>query len=278
MKENNMNHKKIINNKLGFILGNGELPVLAVQKASTQNISAFCICFDRVNMPQVKQFAKETIHLGPGEVLRIGNFLKGNDIKQVIFIGKVSKELYFKNPKLDKRAIEALAKRKKLNDDAIMLAAIEELKKEGIEVLEQTIFIKDFFAKKGYIAGPKPTEQLMIDVNYGYEIAKEIGRLDIGQTVVVQDKMILAVEAIEGTDQAIKRGCKLGSSNATVVKVSKPSQDQRFDIPVVGVTTLKNMKKYGAKTLAIEAGETLIVNQKEFEKVAGKLGITVIAI
>lgn len=273
-----MNNPELIDNQLGLFAGNGKLPILVCQNAKKDGIKVFAICFDAKNFPIISCSCEKAIYLGPGEIEKIGQFLIENDIKQVIFIGKVSKELYFRNPKLDKRAITALAEQKRLNDDAIMLAAISELKKEGITVLEQTLFIKDFFARKGLIAGTPPSEMQQIDINYGFEIAKAIGKLDIGQTVVVKDKMILAAEAIEGTDQAIKRGAKLGKGNTTVVKVSKPSQDQRFDIPVVGLKTLKTMKKYGANVLAIEAGETLIVDEEEFIKTANKLKITVVAV
>ncbi|MEW5821059.1 MAG: LpxI family protein, partial [Cyanobacteriota bacterium] len=139
-------------------------------------------------------------------------------------------------------------------------------------------FIKEFFAKKGLIAGKEPSAEQIVDIEYGFEVAKAIGDIDIGQTVVVQEKMVLAIEAIEGTDQAIKRGCKFGNGNATVVKVSKPSQDQRFDIPVVGTKTLRTMKKYGAKVLALEANETLIVDEEDFVKLADKLQLTVVAV
>lgn len=269
---------EIMNNKFAIIAGNGKLPVLVANNASKEGIEVFSICFDLKNYPKMKLSCKKAIYLGPGQLQKAADFLNENEIKQVLFIGKVSKEQYFRNPRIDKRALKVIAAKKRLNDDAIMLAAVEELEKENIEVLDQTIFIKEFFAKKGLIAGKEPSEMELEDIKYGFETAKLIGKMDIGQTVVVQDKMVLAIEAIEGTDQAIKRGCKLGKKNATVVKVSKPSQDQRFDIPVVGIKTLKTMKQYGAKILAIEADETLIINEDEFKELAERLNITVIAV
>ncbi|MGD9581110.1 MAG: LpxI family protein [Vampirovibrionia bacterium] len=273
-----MIEKEIINNKFAIIAGNGKLPELVANNAKKQGIEVYSICYDFKNYTKMKLACKKAVYLGPGQLQKAADFLLENEIKQVLFIGKVSKEQYFRNPRIDKRAIKALSGRKRLNDDAIMHAAVEELEKENIEVLEQTIFIKEFFAKKGLITGKEPDEKENEDIKYGFETAKIIGKMDIGQTVVVQDKMILAIEAIEGTDKAIKRGCELGNGKAVVVKVSKPSQDQRFDIPVVGMKTLKTMKKYGAKILAIEADETLIVNEEEFKKLAERYNITVIAV
>lgn len=273
-----MTKNEIKNNRFAIIAGNGKLPLLVADNASKEGLEVFSICFDLKNYPKMKLFCKKAIYLGPGQLQKAANFLNENGIKQVLFIGKVSKEQYFRNPRIDKRALQAISGKKRLNDDAIMLAAVEELEKENITVLEQTLFIKEFFAKKGLISGNEPNDKEKEDINYGFETAKIMGKMDIGQTVVVQDKMILAIEAIEGTDQAIKRGCKLSNGNTIVVKVSKPSQDQRFDIPVVGIKTLQTMKKYGAKILAIEADETLIINEEEFRQLAERLNITVIAV
>jgi hypothetical protein len=265
-------------NKLGLMSGNGTLPVKVAQKATKEGYQVYAVCFDRSDIRTIEEHSISTVHYSPGEVEKILIYLKKNDIKQVMFIGKVPKLVFFQIHKFDKRAMNFIKKANKLNDNAIMLAAIKELESEGIKVLDQTIFIKDFFAHKGHIAGPELNECYQSDIEYGFEAAKNIGKMDIGQTVVVQDKMILAVEAIEGTDEAIKRGCKLGKGRATIVKVSKPDQDQRFDIPVIGEKTISMMYKYGGKVLAIEAYETLIVNEDKVKTLANKYGITVIAV
>jgi DUF1009 family protein len=270
--------QQAINNKICVIAGNGELPLLACKKAKEQGYELYSVCFDKKNFLPIQMICKAAVYYGPGEVEKILKFLQQKQINQVMFIGKVPKSLYFKIHKIDARAVKVLKQMKRLNDDAIMLAAIHELEKENITVLEQTIFIKDYFAKKGIIAGEAPTQEQQIDIDYGFDIAKQMGKIDIGQTVVVHDKMILAVEAIEGTDAAIKRGCKFGKRKATVVKVSKPSQDQRFDIPVIGEKTLTAMRKYGGKVLAIEADETLIINEQKVKLLAERYNITVIAI
>jgi len=262
----------------GLIAGDGELPILLAQSAKNSGFEVVAISLTPKNRLQLQKYCSKVYSFGPGQVQKILDTLKAEQIKQLTFIGKVSKEMLFRNPKLDKRSISLLKSMKRVNDDAIMLKIIEELNKEGIEVLDQTIFIKNLFLPKGVIGSIQPTEEQLIDIDYGFSLAKEMGRLDIGQSVIVQDKMVLAVEAIEGTDKAIKRGCQLGSGRAVVVKVSKPSQDQRFDIPTVGLQTVKIMKKYGAKVLAIEANETLIVDKEEMVKFADKNKIVIVAV
>jgi DUF1009 family protein len=131
---------------------------------------------------------------------------------------------------------------------------------------------------KGVLSETQTSVEEQSDIEYGFGLAKEMGKLDIGQSVVVKNKMILAVEAIEGTDRCIQRGCKLAREGAIVVKVSKPTQDRRFDIPTVGLKTIKNLKRYGGKVLALEAGETIIVEQKELVKYANKHKIVVVAV
>ena len=263
-----------------LIAGDGELPVHVARMAARDGYDVICISLCSKNRDSLHKYCKKVYSYGPGEVLKILETLKNEGTKQLTFIGKVSKEILFKNPRLDMKAIEMLKSAKKLNDDALMMLLVEELEKNGIEVLNQTIFIKELLVKKQVFTALQPTEEQLLDIDYGFQIAKEMGRLDIGQTVVVQNKMVLAVEAIEGTDKAIRRGAKLANKAraAVVVKVSKPKQDNRFDIPTVGLRTLKTMKRYGANVLAIEAGETLIVEEEEMIKFANKHKMVVVAV
>jgi UDP-2,3-diacylglucosamine hydrolase len=262
----------------GLIAGVGDLPVQVAIAAQKSGYKVICISLSSSNRHELAKYCDKIYSFGPGELQKIVDKLHENQVKQLTFIGKVSKGVLFRNPKLDKRAIGLIKNMKKLNDDAVMLTLTEELKKEGINVIDQTLFIKDLLVEKGVIGSLEPDENQKIDIEYGFNIAKEVGRLDLGQTVVVQNKMILAVEAIEGTDKAIERGCKLGNGKAVVVKVSKPVQDKRFDIPTVGVGTLKTMKKYGANVLAIEANETFIVERKKMIEFAKKNNMVIIAV
>ena len=262
----------------GLIAGVGELPVQVAMAAQKKGFNLICISLSTSNRSELAKYCHKIYSFGPGELQKILDKLHENKVHQLTFIGKVSKGILFRNPKLDKKAIALIKSMKKLNDDAIMLALTDELAKEGIEVVDQTLFIKDLLVKKEVISFLEPDEHQKIDIEYGFNIAKEIGRLDLGQTVVVQNKMILAVETIEGTDKAIERGCKLGSGKSIVVKVSKPNQDKRFDIPTVGLGTLKTMKRYGANVLAIEAEETFVVEKAKMIEFAKKNNMVIVAV
>ncbi|MCR4881694.1 MAG: UDP-2,3-diacylglucosamine diphosphatase LpxI [bacterium] len=263
-----------------LIAGDGELPVHVARMAARDGYDVICISLSSKNRDSLYRYCKKVYNFGPGEVMKILDTLRTEGVKQLTFIGKVSKEILFRNPKLDSKAIEMLKSAKKLNDDAVMMLLVEELEKNGIQVLDQTIFIKELLVKKQVFTEIQPTQEQLADIDYGFQLAKEMGRLDIGQTVVVQNKMVLAVEAIEGTDKAIARGAKLANKAraAVVVKVSKPKQDNRFDIPTVGLRTLKTMKKYGANVLAVEAGETLIVEEEQMINFANKYKMVVVAV
>ncbi len=167
---------------------------------------------------------------------------------------------------------------KRWNDDEVMLLVVREFEKIGVTVLNQTIFIKNLMIPAGVLGKHQPSKEQLEDVNYGFWLAKEIGKADIGQTVVVKDKMVMAVEAIEGTDNCIRRGAKLARGGACVVKVAKPAQDQRFDIPAIGLKTLKHMRSCKAKLIALEANETIIVDQEATIKYADKHGIVIMAV
>jgi DUF1009 family protein len=159
-----------------------------------------------------------------------------------------------------------------------MLMAVEELKQIGITVLDQTIFIKELMVPPGILGNIKPTPNQEEDAKYGFWVAKAMGQIDIGQTVVIKDKMVMAVEAIEGTDCCITRGAKIAKNGAVVVKTAKPTQDLRFDVPAFGLSTLKTMKKNKASVIAVEANKTIIVDKAKTIEYANKHNIVVMAI
>ncbi len=267
-----------LDNKQGLIAGNGQLPIELAKNAKENGFSVIAISLSSDNRKELKKYCTKVYDFAPGEVLKIKKVLEDEGIKQLTFIGKVSKSLVVKRPRFDSLAIEFLKQAKRLNDDAIMLFLVEELKKLGITVLDQTIFIKNLMIPRGILGKVQPDEALLSDVEYGYKIAKEMGELDIGQSVVIKDRMIMAIEAIEGTDKCIKRGCKLGKTDSVIVKVAKPQQDKRFDIPAFGLNTLKTMKKYKAKLIAVEANETILVDREKTIEYADKNNIVVMAV
>lgn len=267
-----------LDKKQGLIAGDGLLPVKMAQSAKENGIDVVAISLSSDNYRELKKYCSKVYSFGPGEALAIENALKNEGIKQLTFLGKVNKSVLLKRPKFDSKAIDFIKRAVRLNDDKVMLMIIEELEKIGITIIDQTIFIKNLMIPSGVLGKVKPTDEQMEDVKYGYWLAKETGKLDIGQSVVIKNKMIMAVEAIEGTDKCIKRGCKLAKKDACIVKVAKPKQDKRFDIPAIGLKTLKTMKKYHANLIAVEAGETIIVDQEEVIKYADRHNIIIMAV
>ena len=264
--------------KQGLIAGDGLLPVKMAQAAKENGFEVVAISLSNDNYNLLKKYCSKVYSFCPGEVQKIEDTLVSEGIKQLTFLGKVSKTVLIKRPKFDVRAIEFIQKAIRLNDDKVMLMIIEEMEKIGITILDQTLFIKNLMIPSGVLGKIQPSAEQIEDVNYGYWLAKESGKLDIGQSVVIKDKMIMAVEAIEGTDCCIRRGCKLAKRNACIIKVAKPKQDKRFDIPAIGLRTLKTMKRYKASLIAVEAGETIIVNQEEVVKFADKNNIVIMAV
>jgi DUF1009 family protein len=159
-----------------------------------------------------------------------------------------------------------------------MLGIVGALEKAGITVRSQVEYAGAMLAGEGHLFGPKPTEQMLKDIKFGFPQAKAIAGLDIGQTIVVKEEAVLAVEAIEGTDEAIKRGGSLGKKDVTVVKVAKPNQDLRFDVPAMGVGTLETMAAAGCTAIGIEAGQTLIIERDKLADIANQLNISVVGI
>lgn len=268
----------MLENKQGLIAGDGILPVEMARHAKENGFEVVCVSLANDNFKELKKYCSKIYSCHPGEMSRIEKIFSDDEIKQVTFLGKVHKRVLLQPYKFDKKALEILKTVKRLNDDEVMLLIVNEFEKRDIKVLDQTIFIKNLMIPSGVLGKLKPTESQIQDVNYGFWLAKEMGKIDVGQSVVIKDKMAMAVEAIEGTDMCIKRGSKFAKKGAVVVKVSKPSQDKRFDIPAIGLRTLKTMKKYKASLIAVEANETIIVNQEEVIKFADNNNIVIMAV
>ena len=264
--------------KQGLIAGDGLLPVKMAQYAKENGFEVIAISLSSDNYKELKKYCSKVYSCCPGEINKIENILKTEEIKQLTFLGKVSKSILIKRPKFDQRAVELLKQAARLNDDKVMLMIIEQLENIGVTIIDQTTFIKNLMIPSGVLGKVQPTKEQVEDVNYGYWLAKETGKLDIGQSVVIKDRMIMAVEAIEGTDCCIKRGCKLAKKGACIIKVAKPNQDKRFDIPAIGLKTLKTMKRYKAGLIAVVAGETIIVDQEAVVKFADRNNIVIMAV
>lgn len=264
--------------RIGIISGKGTLPCLLAEEAKRQGYYVVMVALDPI-ADHLNGCADEIKRVNVGKLGRLIKVLKDAGITEAIMAGKVSKSLLYKsNIQPDMRAVKLLFKLKDKKDDTILQTITEELKTEGIQIVETTCFAQELLMPEGVITKTKPTTSIKKDIEFGYKIALEIGRLDIGQTVVVKDRAVMAVEAIEGTDEAIRRGGSLAGSGAVVVKVAKPQQDFRYDVPVVGIETLKTMIQVRASTLAVEAARAIIVQKDEMVKLADRHNISIIGI
>ena len=267
------------NNKLAIVAGNGELTTLLAKSAKEQGFNTCAIAVTDEAKNRLEGLCDKTYKFSPGQLSKILELIKSEVIHQMVFIGKVSKIDLLRNIyKLDLLAIKNLGKLTNFNDDTIHSGIVNLFNEHNVKVLPQTMFLKHLFLEKEILSKRKPTLEERVDIEYGLEVAKKVASLDIGQTVVVRNKMILAIEAIEGTNEAIKRGCSLARGEVVVVKVSKPNQDERFDIPTIGEETIETLAKYGGGVLAFEAGSTIVTNKEKVMQIANKLNICLIAI
>ena len=266
--------------KVGLIAGIGNLPVEFMRAAQHEGYEVVVISVVTNGAPelqaeadayyQISVFKSDTV---------IKTFLK-EGVTDVTMLGKVTKEhLYKKITTIpDMRTIKLLNRLRNRKDDTIMLAIVDELEKEGLSVADQTKYMRSLMPPVGVMTTRKPTETEQLDIEFGFTLAKQMGALDIGQTVVVKEQAAMAIEAIEGTDECIKRGGALGREGAVVVKTAKPNQDVRFDVPAVGMKTLESMISSNCKVLAMEAKRTIFVEQEAVLQKANELGIVICAV
>src|SRR5438067_13366852 len=230
--------------------------------------------FQNETDPALAQLADETEWMRVGQLGRLISFFKKNGATEAVMAGQIHpRNLFDLRP--DVKALVLLAKLRTRNAETIFGAIADELAKAGVTLLPATTFMEDHLAKSGVIAGPKLGRREDEDVRFGFEIAKEISRLDIGQTIVVKSGTVLAVEAFEGTNEAIKRGGSLGRKDAVVIKVSKPNQDFRFDVPVIGPQTLQTARDARIRVIAVEAGKTLLLEKETVFKMADEHRISI---
>ena len=220
----------------------------------------------------------EIIWIKLGQLGHLIKGLKKYDVKKTLMAGTITKNRMFGNVRPDFRSIQIMTRLAIFHDDDILRAVTDELMKEGIEIISSTQYLPELLAPPGCLTRKKPTKAEKEDVQFAWKVAKELGRLDIGQCVVVRRKTVLALEAMEGTDETIRRGGRLAGEKAVVVKVSKPNQDLRFDVPSVGPDTIRVMAGEKASLLAVEAGKTLLFDRKEMIALADKLGVSVISL
>lgn len=263
---------------LGVLAGIGHLPVDLTMGAKAAGYTTVVIGVVPGVDSALAQVADVYYDIHVGKIGKIFDALKKHQVQEVTMIGKVTKEILYSQGKMlpDWQAVKLLMSLPDRHDDTIMNAIVAKIESLGMKVQDQTLFLQALMPEPGVLSKRKPTAEELADMDYGFDMAKKIGGLDIGQTVVVKNKAIMAVEAIEGTDACILRGGTLGK-NVIVAKTAKPAQDKRFDMPSVGTKTLESMIAAGAAGIVMEAGRTLLVEREKTLALADAHNITVVA-
>ncbi len=246
---------------LGIIAGNGVYPLLLADAARVAGVKRIVVAaFSDETSPEITNRANEIEWLRVGQLGKLLNFFREAKVGHAIMAGQIAPGNLF-NLRPDLKAMLLLARLRQRNAESIFGAIADQLAEVGVELLPATTFLDHLLAPAGHFAGPKLKEREAQDISFGFEIAKQLSALDVGQTIVVKNGTVLAVEAFEGTNEAIKRGGSLGKKNAIVVKVTKPGQDMRFDVPVIGTETLRVAAEAKIRAIGVEAGRTLLLEK-----------------
>jgi DUF1009 family protein len=263
----------------GLIAGNGRFPFLVLEGARSQGIEMAVIALKEETSPELEKIAKRLHWVSLGELSKTIALLKQEGVTQAVMAGQVKHNKIFSAIRPDWKLAKLLVSLSRKNTDSLIGAVARVLEEEGIQLVDSTLFLKPLVADAGVLTRRAPNEHEAEDIAYGLAVARQIAGMDVGQTVVIADRACVAVEAMEGTDEAIARAARIaGGKPLVVVKVSKPGQDMRFDVPVVGLPTIEQMRDAGATALAVDAGRTLLFDRMELIAQADAAGIAIEAI
>ncbi len=265
--------------KIGLIAGAGQFPILFSEKAAQKGYQVYAIGFNKETDTILAAHVQKLKYIYLGQISKLIKYFKQHQITQVVMLGAISKINIFKNIRPDFKALSFIAKTARTHDDSILTSFANLLLKEGIEILPSTFLLPELLSPEGCWTRTKPDIAQKKDIAQGWEIAKQIGKLDIGQCIVICNGTVLAIEAIEGTDATIKRGGRLSKKNgAVVVKLSKPAQDLRFDLPSSGIQTIETMHESGARILVLEAKKSISFDRDEMIALANQYNISILAL
>jgi DUF1009 family protein len=266
--------------RIGIIAGNGRFPFLALQGARSLGHDVTVVAVKEEAFPELEQAARDasasyhSVSLGHlGKCIKI---LKDAGVLQAVFAGQVKHAKIFSGIIPDMTLLAVLRRLKSRNTDALISAVADVMRGRGIELLDSTVFLAPLLARAGLLTRRSPSLEEQADLEFGYGVADVIAGLDVGQTIVVKDKAVVAVEAMEGTDEVIARAGRLAGGGVRVVKVAKPKQDMRFDVPVIGVATIEQMAAAGATAISIDAERTLVMDGDRVFAAADQAGVAII--
>jgi DUF1009 family protein/predicted dehydrogenase len=261
---------------VGLIAGAGQFPLLFAHAARQASVRVVAVGFDGETDPALAKYVDEFHLLKLGQLNRLIKTFRKAGITQAAMAGAINKTRLYTRVRPDWRAVKFLNRLRNKKDDSLLRALADELESEGISIQPSTIFLPDLLAREGILTRRKPNRREQSDIAFGWALAKAIGKLDIGQCVIVKNQAVLAVEGIDGTDATILRGGRLCREGAVVIKVSKPIQDLRFDVPAVGSDTIESMKRVNARVLVVEAGRTLMFDRDKMIDAADSAGISIL--
>jgi DUF1009 family protein len=265
--------------RFGLIAGNGKFPFLVLEAARSQGIDMVVAAIKEEAFPEIEKHATTVHWLSLGQLGKLIKTFKAEGVNRAIMAGQVKHKQIFSSIIPDFKMIQLLATLAIKNTDSLIGAVAQVLEGEGIHLMESTAFLKPLLPESGVLTKRPPSDEEKKDLDYGYKIARELGRLDLGQSVVVSDGACVALEAMEGTDAVIERaGTLVNGKMLRVVKLAKPNQDLRFDVPVIGPATVRLMARLNVTALAIEAGKTLMIDREELIREADDHGIAIVAV
>ena len=264
--------------RIGLLAGTGEVPVYFAERAVQSGIRIVSVAFSNAIHAKLEPLVDKAYSIGLEKTGKIFKTFKDENITDLVMLGKVDKKIIFKPGFFDLRAVKFFKNLISHEDKTLLLGVIREVEKEGFSVLDQKELLGEVFPGKSVLTKKKPSREEMEEIKFGLPIAKKLADMEIGQTIVVKNKTVVAVEAIEGTDKALERGCELSREKCIAVKVSRTDQDYRYDVPGIGPQTLESLTNGGASVLALEAGRVMVVDQSRVVKMADKANMSIVCI
>jgi DUF1009 family protein len=265
---------------IGLIAGNGRFPLLVLDAARALGHDVVVVAIKEETGPDLVERASAlgaTLHtVSLGQLGRCIELLRAAGCTQAVMAGQVKHAKLFANITPDWTLMQVLMRLRAKSTDALIAAIADVMRGKGIDLLDSTLFLQPLLAREGHIAGPAPDDTAAADLSFGYRMADAIAGLDIGQTIVVKDQAVVAVEAMDGTDETIRRAGRLAGPGASVIKVAKPKQDMRFDVPVVGLPTIAVLREAGVRLLSIDAGRTLVLDGQAVAEAADAARVTIV--
>jgi len=263
---------------IGLIAGNGRFPIIFADNAKRLGYSVSAVAHIGETAPELEQHVERIDWIKIGQFNKLIHALKADGIQQAVMLGGIKKTHVFTTVRPDFRALALASRLRVWKDDAILREVAAELEREGIQIRESTFGLTGILVEEGPLTKRTPSKKEWDDIHFGWDMAREIGRLDIGQCVVIKDRVVVAVEAVEGTDETIRRAGALGREGVVVVKRCKPQQDLRFDLPAAGPKTIDTMESVHASVLAIEAGRSVLLDRDEMLRKAERAGIAIVGV